>query len=297
MGQKVRPSALRLGIIRTWQSSWYADKKSYREFLQEDLRIRRFVREQLRNAGITDMRIERRVGDAVNVTFGTSKPGIVIGRGGAGVEALKRKIEKMTGRKVNVNVQEIKTPELNAELTAESIANAIERRISFRRAMRQAVQRAIKMGAKGIKVTVGGRLGGAEIARSETVKEGSIPLHTLRADIDYGVTTARTKHGGIGVKVWIYRGDVLPAPKARRDRAATPRVRRVSDGEAVEAAPEPEPETVAEPAAAVAEPEATPVEAAAAPVVEAVAEPAAPAEATALPAEDAAEEVVPHADA
>jgi len=214
MGQKIRPSGFRLGIIRGWQSSWYADR-DYRVFLLEDLRIRRHIETQYKAAGVTDVRIERRVGDAVRVTFGTSKPGIVIGRGGAGVETLKRQLEKIAGRKVHVNVQEIKTPELNADLTADAIANAIERRVTFRRAMRQAVQRTMKMGAKGIKVRVGGRLGGAEIARSESVKEGSIPLHTIRADIDYGVRTARTKQGPIGVKVWIYRGDVFE-PKRRR---------------------------------------------------------------------------------
>jgi small subunit ribosomal protein S3 len=215
MGQKIRPSGLRLGVIRGWQSTWYADKE-YREFLQEDIRIRRHIEGQFRTAGVTDVRIERRVGDAVRVSFGTSKPGIVIGRGGAGVEALKHKLEKLTGRRVHVNVQEIRTPELNADLTADAVASSIERRVSFRRAMRQAVQRTMKMGAKGIKVVVSGRLGGADIARSESFKEGSIPLHTIRADIDYGVRTARTKQGPIGVKVWVYRGDVLAQPKRRR---------------------------------------------------------------------------------
>jgi len=232
MGQKVRPSGIRLGIIRGWQSTWYADKGDYRTFLLEDIRIRKFIQERLENAGVTDIRIERRVGDAVNVTFGTSKPGIVIGRGGSGVELIKQRLEKMTGRKIHVNVQEVKTPELNAELTADSVANAIERRVSFRRAMRQAVQRTMKMGAKGIRVSVSGRLGGGDIARSETTRDGSIPLHTLRADIDYGVRAARTKHGRIGIKVWIYKGDVLPPAKVRKpeqDAQQGPKVRMAGE--------------------------------------------------------------------
>lgn len=231
MGQKIRPSGFRLGIIRTWQSTWFAEKH-YKEFLLEDLRIRAHIRKQYATAGVTDVRIERRVGDAVRVSFSTSKPGIVIGRGGAGVEQLKKRLEKMTGRKCHVNVQEIKNPELNADLSADGIANAIERRVSFRRAMRQAVQRTMKMGAKGVRVRVAGRLGGADIARSETVREGSIPLHTIRADIDYGERTARTKQGPIGVKVWIYRGDVLPEPKRRPrgdDEAVRARMAEMSE--------------------------------------------------------------------
>ncbi len=242
MGQKVRPSGFRLGIIRDWESNWFSEKH-YREYVLEDYKIRKFIQDRYKQAGVTSIRIERRVGDAVRITFGTAKPGMVIGRGGSGVEQLKNDLEKLTGRKIHVNVQEIKNPDLCADLVAENIASAIERRISFRRVMRQACQRTMKMGALGVKITVSGRLGGAEIARSETVKDGKIPLQTIRADIDYSVKTAHTKYGPIGVKVWIYKGDVPPGEKVappgetRERRRVRPRV--AAEREAAEAVAEP----------------------------------------------------------
>lgn len=225
MGQKIRPSALRLGIIRGWESTWYADGPQYRQCLLEDLKLRDFIRKYppVRNAGVARIQFERRVGDAVRITIATAKPGIVIGRGGSGVDELKRRLEKLIGRKVHVNVQEIQVPELCSELVAENVASAIERRVAFRRAMKQAIQRTMRYGAKGVKVTVAGRLGGAEIARTETAREGSLPLQTIRADIDYAVTAARTKYGYIGVKVWIYKGDIIPIPSA--EEAAERRLR------------------------------------------------------------------------
>lgn len=252
MGQKVRPSGFRLGINREWESNWYSER-NYREYLLEDHRIRQFIKTRYRQAGITSVRVERRVGDAVRVTFGTAKPGIVIGRGGAGVDQLRADLEKLTGRKIHVNVQEIKSPDLCAELVAENIASAIERRISFRRVMRQAAQRTMKMGALGVKIVVSGRLGGAEIARSESVKDGKIPLHTIRADIDYGVTAASTKYGPIGVKVWIYKGDVLPgekvAPPGETRERRKPRARMAEEAPSRRQARRPTP-AVAEPLAA-----------------------------------------------
>ncbi len=229
MGQKIRPSGLRLGIIREWDSRWYADR-NYREFLLDDIKIRKYVLQKHHAASISGILIERRVGDAVRVTVHTAKPGVLIGRGGAGVEDLKRQLETVSGRRIHVNVVEIKNPDLNAELVAESVARSIERRESFRRAMKQAVQRTMKQGARGVKVIVSGRLGGADIARTESLKDGKIPLHTIRADIDYGVRAARTKYGPIGIKVWVYRGDVLPGEKIKRDTEA--RVRRPGGGRA-----------------------------------------------------------------
>ncbi|MBD3175989.1 MAG: 30S ribosomal protein S3 [Armatimonadia bacterium] len=220
MGQKIRPSGLRLGVIQDWDSRWYADKQSYREFLLEDHKIRTFITNRFKQASISGIHIERRVGDAVRITVHSAKPGIIIGRGGSGVEQLKQDLEKLTGRRIHVNIVEIKNPDLNAELVAESVARSIERRDSFRRAIKQAAQRCMKSGAKGVRIAVSGRLGGAEIARSEWTREGSIPLHTIRADIDYGIVTARTKSGPIGVKVWVYRGDVLPGQKISRESEA-----------------------------------------------------------------------------
>lgn len=209
MGQKVDPRALRLGINRDWNAKWFAEKKDFANYLLEDVRIRRYIKEKLYQAGISTIQIER-TGNRIRVFIHTAKPGIVIGRGGAEVENLRKELEKMTGKQVNVNIVEIKVPELDAQLVAENVAQQIERRVAFRRAMKQVVARAMRMGAKGIKVAVSGRLAGAEIARTEWYSEGKVPLHTLRADIDYGFAEALTTYGKIGVKVWIYKGDVLP---------------------------------------------------------------------------------------
>ena len=211
MGQKVSPIGLRIGIIRDWESKWYADK-DFGTLLMEDVKIREFLKNKLKEAAVSRIEIER-AANRVNVTIHTAKPGMVIGKGGAEVENLREAIVKMTGKKVHVNIAEIKNADLDATLVAESIAQQLERRVSFRRAMKQAIQRSIRAGAKGIKVMVSGRLGGAEIARSEGYSEGTVPLHTLRADIDYGTAEAHTTYGRIGVKVWIYRGEVLPAKK------------------------------------------------------------------------------------
>jgi small subunit ribosomal protein S3 len=212
VGQKVNPKGLRIGIIKDWDAKWYADK-NYVELLHEDLKIRKFVKDKLYIAGVSNIEIERAANNRVKITIFTAKPGIVIGRGGAEVETLRKELEKMTKKQVNINIQEVKRPELDAQLVAENIASQLERRIAFRRAMKQSVSRTLRMGAEGIKVQVSGRLGGAEIARSEWYSEGKVPLHTLRADIDYGFAEANTTYGKIGVKVWIYKGEVLPEAK------------------------------------------------------------------------------------
>jgi small subunit ribosomal protein S3 len=202
---------LRIGIIRDWESRWFAGK-DYGALLLEDLKIREFLKKKLKDAAVSHIEIER-AANRVSVTIHTAKPGMVIGKGGSEVDALRDQLAKMTGKKVHINIQEIKNPELDAILVAESIAQQLERRVSFRRAMKQAIQRTMRAGAKGIKTVVSGRLGGAEIARTEGYSEGTVPLHTLRADIDYGTAEAHTTYGRIGVKVWIYRGEVLPAKK------------------------------------------------------------------------------------
>lgn len=211
MGQKVNPHGFRVGVIKTWDSRWYADK-DYQKFLLEDIRIREFVKEKLFLSGISRVEIERTT-NKVRVSIYTAKPGMVIGRQGANIELLKGDLKKMTTQDVDINIVEIKQPDMDAKLVAENIAAQLERRIAFRRAMKQAVGRTMRMGAKGIKVTCSGRLGGAEIARAEFYREGSIPLHTLRADIDYATAEAHTTYGRIGVKVWIYKGEVLPESK------------------------------------------------------------------------------------
>ncbi len=211
MGQKVHPHGLRLGIIKTWDAKWYADK-DYAKFLHEDIKIRKFIKGKLYAAGLSQIEIER-AANRIKVTIHTAKPGMVIGRGGAIIEDLKRDLKKLTDKNIDVNIAEIKQAEMDATLVAEGIAAQLEKRIAFRRAMKQAVTRTMRMGAKGIKVMAGGRLGGAEIARTEGYREGSIPLHTLRADIDYGTAEAHTTYGRIGVKVWIYKGEVLPEGK------------------------------------------------------------------------------------
>lgn len=213
MGQKVNPVGLRIGIIRDWESKWYADK-DFGKLLMEDVKIREYLKNKLKDSAVSRFDIER-AANRVNVTIHTAKPGMVIGKGGAEVEVIRAYLAKMTGKKVHINIAEIKNPELDAILVAESIAQQLERRVSFRRAMKQAIQRTLRAGAKGIKVTTSGRLGGAEIARSEGYSEGTVPLHTLRADIDYGTAEAHTTYGRLGVKVWIYRGEVLPTAKKK----------------------------------------------------------------------------------
>jgi small subunit ribosomal protein S3 len=212
VGQKVNPHGLRLGIIKNWEARWFADR-DFADLLLEDVKIRDYIKEKTRQAGVSGIEIER-VAKRVQLTVHTAKPGMVIGRGGSGVEALRKELEELTGRQVHINIQEIKTPEIDAQLVAEGIAGQLERRTSYRRAMKQAIQRAMRAGAKGVKVIVSGRLGGAEIARTEGYREGTVPLQTLRADIDYGFAEARTTYGRIGVKVWVYKGEVLPEAKA-----------------------------------------------------------------------------------
>lgn len=213
MGQKVHPKGLRLGIIKDWDAKWFADNKNFSKFLLEDNKIRSYIKKTFYSAGVSRVQIER-AANRIKVSIYTAKPGIVIGRGGAEVEALRKKLEQMTGKQINVNIVEVKVPEIDAQLVAENIASQLERRIAFRRAMKQAVGRAMKMGAKGIRVACSGRLAGAEIARTEWYSEGKVPLHTLRADIDYGFAESKTTYGKIGVKVWIYKGEVLPEAKA-----------------------------------------------------------------------------------
>ena len=208
MGQKVNPIGLRLGITRTWDSTWYADKK-YADLLHEDLKLRKYVKERFYAAGVSRIQIER-AANRIRVTIHTARPGMVIGRGGAEAEALRKDLEAMTGKQVSVNILEIRHPEADAQLIAENIANQLERRISFRRAMKQAMMRAERLGVQGIRMKPSGRLGGAEIARTEGYSSGKLPLHTLRADIDYGFAEAMTTYGKIGVKVWVYKGEVLP---------------------------------------------------------------------------------------
>ncbi|MGO0122800.1 30S ribosomal protein S3 [Desulfothermobacter acidiphilus] len=215
MGQKVDPRGLRLGIVRDWNAKWYAEGKDFSQQLLEDVKIRKHIKEKFYHAGVSNVLIER-MANRIRITIHTARPGMVIGRGGTEVDHLRRELEAMTGKQVSINIVEIKVPELDAQLVAENIASQIERRVAYRRAMRQAVARSLRMGAKGIKVEVSGRLAGAEIARTEWLREGRVPLHTLRADIDYGFAEAATTYGKIGVKVWIYKGDVLrPRPEAQ----------------------------------------------------------------------------------
>ncbi|SDL17964.1 30S ribosomal protein S3 [Natronincola ferrireducens] len=213
MGQKVSPHGLRVGIIKDWDAKWYANKKDFSDLLIEDHKIRKYVKEKLFVSGISRVEIERAANNRVKINVYTAKPGMVIGKGGQGVEDLKKELEKLTKKNVAVNVIEVKTPETDAQLVAENIAFSLERRVSFRRAMKQAMQRAMRSGAKGIKVLTSGRLGGAEMARSEGYNQGNVPLHTLRADIDYGFAEAMTTYGKLGVKVWIYKGEVLPTKR------------------------------------------------------------------------------------
>ena len=209
MGQKVSPHGLRVGVIQDWDSKWYADKNNFADYLIEDKKIREFVKKKYYMAGISKILIDRAANNQIKLTILTDKPGMIIGKSGAGIEELKKDSEKFTKKKVSINIVEVRRSELDAQLTAESIAQALERRVAFRRAMKQAIGRTMKAGSKGIKVVLSGRLGGAEIARSEKYSEGNVPLHTIRANIDYGFAEADTTYGKIGVKVWINKGEVL----------------------------------------------------------------------------------------
>ena len=209
MGQKVSPHGLRVGVIKDWDSKWYADKKNFADYLVEDNKVRTYVKKKLYVAGVSKVLVERTAENKMRVIVLTAKPGMVIGRSGDGIEVLKADLKKMTGKEVEISIEEVRRSEMDAQLTAESVAQALERRVSFRRAMKQAIGRTMKAGAKGIKIMVSGRVGGAEIARSESYSEGNVPLHTLRADIDYGFAEADTTYGKLGIKVWINHGEVL----------------------------------------------------------------------------------------
>lgn len=215
MGQKVNPHGLRVGIIKDWDAKWYADKKDFANYLVEDDKIRKFIKKKLYTAGIDKIGIER-MSQRIRIHVYTSKPGIVIGRAGSAIDSLRKEVEKLTTAKVSINIVEVKRPEGCAQLVAENIALQLENRVSFRRAMKQAMGKAMKTGAKGIKVSCSGRLGGAEMARTEHYSEGTIPLQTLRADIEYGTAEGDTTYGKVGVKVWIYKGEVLPQ-KAKKE--------------------------------------------------------------------------------
>ena len=221
MGQKVNPHGIRLGIVKDWDARWYADK-DFAQNLHEDIKIRDYLKKSLQTAGVPRVETERSK-NRLKLTIHTAKPGMVIGRGGSGIEQIKEGLKNLTDKRIDINIAEIKHPDLDATLVAENIAAQLERRIAFRRAMKQAVGRTMRLGAKGIKIAVSGRLGGAEIARRESYREGSIPLHTLRADIDYGTAEAHTTYGRIGIKVWIFKGEVLPdkkqGPKNGKERS------------------------------------------------------------------------------
>ena len=226
MGQKINPTGLRIGVIKDWESRWYANKATFGDTLVEDYELREYLLETLAPAGVPKVEIER-TAKRVRINIHVAKPGMVIGRGGAEIEKLKATLEKKLGKEVSLNIIEIKTPDVNSTLVAESIALQLEKRISYRRALKQAIGRAMKLGAKGIKIQVSGRIGGAEIARSETYKEGTIPLQTIRADIDYGFAEAKTTYGRIGIKVWIYTGEVLQVSNnEKRERPARRRPRK-----------------------------------------------------------------------
>jgi small subunit ribosomal protein S3 len=218
MGQKVNPIGLRLGINRTWDSRWFADD-NYADLLHEDLRIRKYLRERLQQAGVSRIVIERPAKKA-RITIHTARPGVVIGKKGADIEKLRSALQSMTSSEVHLNIVEIRKPEIDAMLVAENIASQLERRVAFRRAMKRAVQSAMRLGANGIRINCGGRLGGAEIARTEWYREGRVPLHTLRADIDYGTATAKTTYGTCGVKVWVFKGEILAHDPMAQDKRA-----------------------------------------------------------------------------
>lgn len=214
MGQKVNPIGFRLGVVKTWNSRWYADDKEYRRYLHEDLRLKRFLKERMYHAGIANIEIER-AAKRIRVNIYAARPGIIIGKKGAEIETLKKDLQKLTSGELFININEVKRPETDAQLVAENVALQLERRVAFRRAIKRSVNMAIKLGAKGIKVSVAGRLGGAEIARTEWYRDGRVPLHTLRADIDYGFTEARTTYGIIGVKVWVFKGEIVAQQQGR----------------------------------------------------------------------------------
>jgi len=283
MGQKVNPIGFRLGIVRTWDSLWF-EGKQYKDRLHEDLRIREVIDALSRSAGVSRVIIERRA-NQVRVVINTAKPGIIIGKRGAGIEDLRKKLERVVGKPVNVNVIEIKHPELDAKLVANNIIDQLEKRIAFRRAMRQAIQRTMKAGARGIKVQCGGRLGGAEIARVERNFEGKVPLHTLRANIDYAQVEAYTTYGRIGVKVWIYMGEVLPDGRPKQEsqdlRPRERRPRRPKTEQADATVPVTTEAAVGAPADAAAQPSPAPVEGAPVTTEAAVGEPPADASASA----------------
>ena len=217
MGQKVNPVGMRLQVNRTWDSRWYADTKEYGDLLLEDIKIREFIRDECKQAGVSRVIIER-PHRKCRVTIHTARPGVIIGKKGADIEGLRKKLAQMTDSELHLNIVEIRKPELDAQLVAESIAQQLERRVSFRRAMKRGVQNAMRMGALGIRVNVAGRLGGAEIARTEWYREGRVPLHTLRADIDYALAEAKTPYGIIGIKVWIFKGEIMEHDPQARDR-------------------------------------------------------------------------------
>ncbi len=227
MGHKVNPIGMRLQVNRTWDSRWYADTRDYGDLLLEDLRMRDFIRKEAKQAGISRIIIER-PHKKCRVTIHSARPGVIIGKKGADIENLRRKLSKMTDSELHLNIVEVRKPELDAQLVGESIAQQLERRVSFRRAMKRAVQNAMRMGALGIRVNVAGRLGGAEIARTEWYREGRVPLHTLRADIDYASVEASTAYGIIGIKVWIYKGDIMEHDPSAHDR----RLQQLQEGPA-----------------------------------------------------------------
>ncbi|MCI1931295.1 MAG: 30S ribosomal protein S3 [Clostridia bacterium] len=218
MGQKVNPHGLRVGIIKDWDTKWYSEK-NYADNLVEDVKIRKFIKKKLYASGVSKILIERTT-ERIKISIYTAKPGIVIGRNGSSIEELKNEVQKMTSAKVNINIEEIKRPELDSQLVAENIAQQLENRVTFRRAMKQSMGRTMKSGAKGIKTSCSGRLGGADMARRETYHDGTIPLQTLRADIDYGFAEANTTYGKVGVKVWIYKGEVLPVKSTKKEGGA-----------------------------------------------------------------------------
>ena len=225
MGQKVNPIGLRLGVNRTWVSRWFAGKNAYADLLHEDLRIRKYLQEKLSQAGVSKIVVERPAKKA-RVTIHTARPGVVIGKKGQDIEKMRKHLQKMTASEVSLNILEIRKPEIDAQLIADNIAQQLERRVAFRRAMKRAVQSAMRLGAGGIRINCAGRLGGAEIARTEWYREGRVPLHTLRADIDYGEGSAHTTYGVCGIKVWVYKGDIMEHDPMARDKRSQDQVAR-----------------------------------------------------------------------